>query len=136
MNKKETLDWNTAQLLRNGVSDKPSTVANMIVRSVGDAKTATLPMGETVERQEYIFVDGQGLIKCAPYELHFIYALPVKYKGWGLYCTCGSIAAVVGLNAYSKLASPTSDGRMIVCLHHTSTKNNDTWGEHADGSHE
>ena len=136
MNKKQRDEWNRKQLTANGVKETPSTVAQMIVRSVGDASTATLPTGETVERQEHIFVDGYGLIKCAPYELHFIYALPVKYKGWGLYCTCGSIAAVVGLNAYSKLASPTSTGHMIVCLHHTSTKNNVGIGEHGDGSHE
>ena len=129
--------WNKSQLVENGITNQnPSTVAQMIVRNIGDATKATLPTGEDIERKEYIFVDGHGLIKCAPYELHFIYELPSKYKGWGLYCTCGSIAGVVGYNAYSKLAAPTFSGQMIVCLHHTSTKNNDTWGEHADGSHE
>lgn len=126
--------WNKQQLEANGVPYKPSTVAQMIVRNIGDATKAQLPTGEMVERKEHIWVDGQGLIKCAPYELHFIYELPSQYKGWGLYCTCGSIAGVVDYKAYSKLATP--GNRMIMCLHHTSTKNNDTWGEHADGSHE
>lgn len=136
MNKRERDEWNRKQLTANGVKENASTVAQMIVRNIGDAQHATLPDETTVERQEYLFVDGYGLVKCAPYELHFIYALPPRFKGWGLYCTCGSIAGVVGFGAYSKLASPTSSGQMIVCLHHTSTKNNDTWGEHADGSHE
>jgi hypothetical protein len=125
--------WNERVLRSRGINAGGK--APKIVRNAGDLQSATLWDGTVVTRQEYLF-DGQELVKCAPYELHFIYATPAGWKGWGLYCTCGSIAGTVGLNAYSKLASPTSTGKMIVCLHHTATKNNVGIGTHADGSTE
>lgn len=128
--------WNKTQLKMNGMDDV-SVRPYSYVRSVGDLKEAELWDGTRVHRTDDMFVnDTYGVVKCAPYELHFIYQVPENHKGWGLMCTCGSIAGVVGLNAYSKLASPTSTGLMIVCLHHNSTKNNVGIGEHADGSHE
>jgi len=126
-------DWNKQVLKTRGINQNGT--APKIVRNQGDLMKATLWDGTVVERQEYIF-DGTEFVKCAPYELHFIYAAPVTHKGWGLYCTCGSIAATAGLNAYSKLVSPTSTGKMIVCIRHTSTKNNVGIGQHADGSTE
>lgn len=126
--------WNSDVLKRQGISAQPH--KHSIVRSIGDAKRATLPDGTVVERQDLIFVDGHGLVQCAPYELHFVYEMPKKYKGWGLYCTCGSIAGVVGLSAYSKFIAPTSSGKMLVCIRHTTLKNNDGIGKHADGSTE
>ena len=126
--------WNNNVLKAKGI--KQNGTAPKIVRNQGDLKSAKLWDGTIVERQDYLFVDGQGLIKCAPYELHFIYSAPVHHKGWGLFCSCGSIAGVVGLNAYSKLASPTSTGKMIVCIRHTTLKQNEGIGRHADGSSE
>lgn len=138
MNKKKLIGWNNSQLSANGIKERNNTAAQMIVRSVGDAKTAKMFDDKVIERVDSIFVDGYGLVKCAPYELHFIFELPKEFQGWGLYCTCGSIAGVVGFSAYSKLAAPTvmGGGHMLVCLHHTSTKNNVGLGEHGDGSHE
>jgi len=126
-------DWNTQVLKSKGI--KHGGKAPKIVRNQGDLMEATLWDGTVVRRQEYLF-DGQELVKTAPYELHFIYVAPKEHKGWGLYCTCGSIAGTVGLNAYSKLASPTSTGKMIVCIRHTTTKNNVGIGFHADNSSE
>jgi len=127
-------DWNDKVLKRQGVNARSA--APKIVRSVGDAKRATLHDGTVVERVEMIWVDGYGLVKCAPYELHFIYQLPRHIPGWGLMCTCGSIAGVVGYNAYTKLASPTDTGMIIVCVRHTTLKNNEGIGRHADESTE
>lgn len=127
--------WNNDVLSAQGIKHKGN--APKISRNVGDLKFAKLPDGTVVERQELIFVDGHGLIRCAHYELHFIYVYPNpsgKYRGWGLFCTCGSIAGVVGTEAYSKLASP--GGKMLVCVRHTATKNNVGIGQHADGSTE
>ena len=126
--------WNNSVLSAKGIKQKA--VAYKVVRSVGDAKRATLADGTVVERRDYIYVEGQGLIKCAPYELHFVYEVPKHTKGWGLMCTCGSIAGVVGMNAYSKLASPTDTGKMLVCVRHTTLKQNIGIGQHADGSTE
>lgn len=125
--------WNNKVLEAKGI--KQSGIAPKIVRNQGDLQRATLWDGTVVERQEFLF-DGTELVKTAPYELHFIYAAPKTHKGWGLFCTCGSIAGTVGLNAYSKLASPTSTGKMIVCVRHTTLKQNDGIGRHADGSTE
>lgn len=127
-------NWNNKVLASKGINQNGT--APKIVRNQGNLQKATLRDGTVVERTELIFVDGQGLVQCANYELHFIYTAPVTHKGWGIFCTCGSIAGVVGLNAYSRLASPTSTGKMIVCIRHTATKNNVGVGEHADGSHE
>lgn len=126
--------WNDEVLAAQGIKYKSS--APKIVRSVGDLQQAKLEDGTVVKRQDFIWVDGQGLIKCAPYELHFIFEMPKTFKGWGLYCTCGSIAGVVGMRAYSKLASPTDTGKMLVCVRHTTLKQNIGTGKHADGSSE
>lgn len=133
--KKDVDKWNQDVLSAKGI--KAPTRRSQVVRSLGDLKKATTWDGIKIERTDYIYTEGDGLVPCAPYELHFVYEISDKTKkGWGLYCTCGSIAGVVGLNAYSKLASPSSTGKMIVCIHHTSTKNNVGIGEHADGSRE
>lgn len=127
--------WNESVLKAKGINQYAQP-AYKVVRNVGDLQKAQLWDGTFVERQEYLYVEGSGLVKCAPYELHFIYETPKTMKGWGLYCTCGSIAGVVGMNAYSKLASPTDTGKMIVCIRHTTLKNNIGLGQHADGSTE
>lgn len=132
---KDINKWNQALLETKGV--RYPVRKSQVTRNVGDLKKATTWDGVVVERTDYIYTGENGLVKCAPYELHFIYEIKdVTKRGWGLFCTCGSIAGVVGLGAYSKLASPTSDGKMLVCIHHTSTKNNTGTGEHADGSRE
>ena len=126
--------WNNGVLAAKGIPHKAN--APKIVRNVGDAKRATLPDGTVVERQEFIYVDGQGLVRCAPQSVHFVYEAPKTMKGWGLYCTCGSIAGVVGYGAYSKLASPMSDGKIIACIRMLTEKNNTGISRHADGTTE
>lgn len=126
--------WNDQVLQGQGIKTRAS--SPKVVRSVGDAKTAKLYDGTVVERQDLIYVENYGLVRTAPYELHFVYELPKHMKGWGLMCTCGSIAGVVGYAAYSKLAAPTDTGMIIACVRHTAVKNNMGIGEHADGSHE
>lgn len=117
-----------------GVKEK--SVSTRVVRSVGDAKRATLHDGTVVERTEAIYVEPYGLTQCAPYELHFIYKLPKHMLGYGLMCTCGSIAGIVGYDAYSKLSAPTATGMIIVCIRHTALKQNEGIGRHADNSTE
>lgn len=127
-------DWNEKVLASKGIKAKAA--SPKVVRAVGDAKRATLHDGTVVERTELIFVEGYGLIRCAPYELHFIYELPKHIIGWNLMCTCGSIAGVVGYAAYSKLAAPTDTGMIIACVRHTTLKQNEGIGRHADNSSE
>ena len=124
--------WNNETLKRMGVNQ--SGTAPKIVRNQGDLKSAKLWDGTIVERQDALFVDGYGLVKCAPQSAHFVYAAPKSHKGWGLFCTCGSIAGVVGYAAYSKLASPMSDGKIIACIRMLTEKNNVGISKHADGT--
>lgn len=124
--------WNNSVLASKGI--KQNGTAPKIVRNQGDLKKATLWDGTVVERQELIFVEGYGLVKCAPQSAHFVYAAPKSHKGWGLFCTCGSIAGVVGYAAYSKLASPMSDGKVIACIRMLTEKNNVGISKHADGT--
>ena len=130
-----TIDkWNNDVLKKQGV--KQTSKAPKIIRSAGDAKQATLWDNTVVKRQDYIYVDDIGLVRCAPYELHFIYVAPPSHKGWGLWCSCGSIAGVIGTKDYSKLLSPVDTGWMLVCIRHNTTKLNNGIGTHADQSHE
>lgn len=125
--------FNVQQLKNNGTSGVAQP-AYKTVRNVGDLQKATIWDGTEVERKDHIWVEGHGLIKCCPYELHFVYE--VKTYGWGLYCTCGSIAGVVGARAYRKLIAPSDTGLMVVCIRHTTTKDNTGVGKHADESTE
>lgn len=126
--------WNNQVLSSMGV--KANAKSNHIVRSVGDAKRATLTDGTVVERQESLYLEGYGLVQCAPYELHFIYQLPKHMIGYSPMCTCGSIAGVVGYDVYSKLSAPTFNGLIIVCIRHMTLKKNEGIGKHADDSTE
>jgi hypothetical protein len=121
--------WNNNVLKRQGI--KGSGTAPKIVRSVGDAKRATLPDGTVVERTDAIFVEGYGLVRCAPYSVHFLYEVPKNIKGWKYYCTCGSLAGCVGYGVYSSLMSKIP-GYMLVCVRHMATKQNTGRGFHAD----
>lgn len=130
----EVNKFNSEQLKLNGVNTFAHP-AYKTVRSIGDLKKARLWDGTEVERKDILWVNNE-FVKCAQYELHFVHETPVSMPGWGLYCTCGSIAVVVGYKEYAKLASPSDTGKLIVCLRHTTTKQNTGIGEHADGSHE
>lgn len=127
--------WNTDVLKSKGVSRKGT--APKIVRNQGDLQSAKLPDGTVIKRQEYIFVNNE-LVRTVDSELHFVYQTPdsQKYKGWSLWCTCGSIAGVVGYSAYSKLASPIGNGKIVACVRLLATKQNTGIARHADNSTE
>ena len=125
-------NWNRQVLSAKGI--KASGKSPAVVKSVGDLKMAALWDGTPLKRVDAIHVENYGLVKCMSTELHFIYESPKEKKGWGLWCTCGSIAGVVDYTAYSKLASPGE--KVIACIRLLTTKNNVGVGEHADGSHE
>lgn len=108
-----------------------------IIKHRGDLDNATTADGYKVHRQDKLFFEGHGWVKCAPMDNHFVYDDPAfkKKRGrWSPMCTCGSPAGIVGYNAYVDNASPTGKfdssvpGEMIICLHHAQ------YGKHADGS--
>lgn len=106
-----------------------------VVKHVGDLNEATVDGRVKVHRTDRIYFEGHGLVKCAPYDNHFVFDYKSKKIGaWTPVCTCGSPAGIVGYNAYKQDASPTTKdessnpGELIVCLSHAQT------GKHADGS--
>ena len=109
-----------------------------VIRKWGDANNAETLDGLKVERIEYLFFDDKieaRMVKCAPYDNHFIYEdSSGKPNRWVQMCTCGSSAVCVGYKGYKRDASPTTSadstrpGEMFVCYLHATT------GNHADGS--
>lgn len=95
-----------------------------VVRSIGDLKQVTVD-GKKFYRQPSIHIQDMGTTLCAPYDNHFVF-MDARRRGWTLFCTCGSIACVVGYDAYKNDASP--QGQLLVCYYHAAT------GKHTDGS--
>lgn len=95
-----------------------------VVRSIGDRKSAEVD-GKRFYRVKSVNLQDIGVVQCAPYDSHFV-LVDERRKGWTLFCTCASIAVVVGYDAYKKDASP--QGQLLVCYHHALT------GKHVDGS--
>jgi hypothetical protein len=99
-----------------------------IVRNINTPKEATTLDGKKVHREEKLYVpEMQAFIPCASYSNHFIYANPSTKKGQPCYlCTCGSLAVVIGSNAYAQDQSPS--GALFVCHCHA------TFSRHSDGT--
>jgi hypothetical protein len=115
------------------------------IRSHGDKNSAITHDGDRVERQEFYFCGGYGIVKTCPYELHFIYQDPRSLDNnpnkvigrWEFMCTCGSLAGIVSYKELVGLVSPELGEYILVCNHHTTTKQFDrVIGQHADGSTE
>lgn len=94
------------------------------------ADHVVLEDGTTIYKSEKIFVPEMGgFVVCAPYGNHCIFEFPKnkpKMFPMAYGCSCGSVAVIVGSNAYGHLGS--AFGAMLVCLCHT------TYNKHADGS--
>jgi hypothetical protein len=114
------------------------------IRSWGDKNKATTFEGEVVERQELFYVEGYGMVKAVPYELHFIYEDPLsrdnnpkKRRGrWAYMCTCGSMGVVMSYKDIAGQMSPTLGEYILACKIHTDTKRSTGVGHHADNSTE
>ncbi len=107
------------------------------IRSFGDKNSAVTFDNVKVERQEHIFVEGFGMVKVCPYELHFLYEDKSKKLGrWSFMCTCGSLAGIVSYKELKGLVSPQLGEYILVCINHMATKQNTGIGKHADMSTE
>ena len=105
----------------------------------GDKNSAITHDGLKVERQELLYAEGFGLVKCIPYELHFIFEDKSNRPGrWAFMCTCGSIAGIVSWKEMSKMmtVNGTETGHVLACVAHTASKQETGVGRHADGSTE
>jgi hypothetical protein len=67
-----------------------------IIKHRGEPNKAEFE-GVTVIRQPSLDADEWGLIPCAPYDNHFIFAVPesrIRPGMWEHFCTCGSHAVI------------------------------------------
>lgn len=122
--------------MRNNGHKKQSKVIPSfgIIHHYNSVNSAVTVDGKEVHREDKIWyseyddrrqpISGR-FIMCAPYSEHFIYEDPM----WKLIpgrcahmCTCGSIAVIVGYNAYKHESSPSTEGtmkgEMLVCKWH------------------
>jgi len=107
------------------------------IRSWGDKNSAITHDGVKVERRDFYFAEGYGMVRCVPYELHFIFEDTSKKIGrWAFMCTCGSIAGIISYEEIKSLMSVEYNGYVLACIAHTSSKQNTGLGYHADSSHE
>lgn len=108
------------------------------IRGWGDKNTATTFDNLKVERMDFIYAEGYGLVKTCPYELHFVYEDKSKKIGrWSHMCTCGSIAGIISYKEIKSLMTIEGEhGYILACVAHTASKQNTGLGTHADGSHE
>lgn len=98
-----------------------------IIRHRGQLNEGVLPDGTKVYRKDKLYVpEWGGFIPCAPYDEHFIFEVPSKFKVSSYMCTCGSIAVTSGPSGYVLDASP--QGKMFICYFHS------LYGHHSDGS--
>lgn len=99
-----------------------------IVRNLGDLKRAKNVDGETVERQDYIFLPSYGYdVPCLNTDNHFVYKS--KRLGASTLCTCGSPATMIGYEGYKKYVSRPLGLEVLMCHHFFQ------FGVHNDGSH-
>jgi hypothetical protein len=94
-----------------------------IIRYRGQANKATFE-GVEIRREEAIYAGQWGMVRCAPYDEHFVFQIPpsrLKYGRWETFCTCGSMAGIVGF---------AGEGKMLVCLFYHGQMLEDGHGYH------
>lgn len=118
-----------------GISTKPSSFAR--IRNWGDKNHAVTHDGIEVERREYIYIDGYGLVRTLPTTMHFIYEdTSHKIGRWTYMCTCGSIAGIVSYKELPGLISPELGEYVLACNFGLTNKQHTGIFRHADGSSE
>lgn len=115
--------------------NQPSDFAR--IRSFGDKNSAITHDGIKVFRQEFIFVEGYGMVRCPPTTMHFVYEDTSKKRGrWAFMCTCGGIAGVISYKDIVGLISPELGQYVLMCIHGLSNKQATGVFKHVDGSSE
>lgn len=107
------------------------------IRSWGDKNKAITHDGLEVERQEQVFAEGYGMVKCLPTTMHFVYEDRSGKKGrWVYMCTCGSIAGIIAYKEIKDFITTEPTGYLLACIHGVASKQNTGIFRHADGSTE
>lgn len=107
------------------------------IRSWGDKNSAITHDGLKVERQEFLFDENYGMVRCLPTTMHFIYEDKSHKKGrWIWMCTCGSISGIVSYKEIKDFVTTEPTGYLLVCIAGLASKQNIGIFRHADGSTE
>lgn len=110
------------------------------IRSWGDKNSAWTGDGLRVERQEFIYVEGYGLVRCLPTSIHFVYEdKSGKVGRWAYMCTCGSLSGIVSYKEIRGLITPSMENLgeyVLACIHGLSNKQATGIFRHADNSTE
>ena len=97
-----------------------------VIHQYGRPAKATMSNGDVIEREERIYVpSSHTFYPTLDYDNHFVYYY--KQIGSTLMCTCGSVAATFGYDAYRKYCSYGGEA-VLGCVMHLQT------GKHGDGS--
>ena len=125
------------KLLSGMTGDKPKDFAR--IRSFNDKNSAITHDGVRVERLEFLFIEGYGMVKNLPTSLHFCYEDTSKKLGrWVYMCSCGSPGGVISYNELKNIMTVdgTEVGYVLACLAGVASKQNTGIFRHADGSTE
>jgi hypothetical protein len=107
------------------------------IRSFGDKNTAITHDGDKVTREEFIFVEGYGMVKNLPTTMHFCYEdKSGKLGRWVYMCSCGSPAGIISYKEISSFITAEAYGYVLGCLAGITSKQNIGIFKHADGSTE
>jgi hypothetical protein len=101
-----------------------------VVRNHNDPYKAITLNGVPIFRQKEIFLPSHHThVPVLQTSMHFCFRDSSRPRGSTLFCTCGSMAVVVGYEAYHRVNS--FIGHEVIACH-----NYIQYGKHADGSHE
>lgn len=107
------------------------------IRSFNDKNSAITHDGIRVERLEFLFVEGYGMVKNLPTTMHFCYEdTSGKLGRWVYMCSCGSPAGIISYNEIKTLITAEATGYIMACLSGVSNKQATGIFRHADGSTE
>jgi len=97
-----------------------------VIRYRGTPNKGQLPDGTWVYKQDRFYIrEWNRHVRAAPYDNHFLYEMPSRYKGPAFRCSCGSFAVIAGYSSYATAAS--EQGLLVVCYWHA------TFGTHVTG---
>lgn len=107
------------------------------IRSFNSKNSAVTHDGIEVERQEFIFAESYGMVKCLPTVQHFVYEDKSKKIGRWLYmCSCGSLAGIIAYDELKDFITTEPTGYLLACIAGVTAKQNTGIFRHADNSTE
>jgi hypothetical protein len=129
-------DFNKDQLSKMGVMGK-DVKGFARIRSFGSKNSAITHDGLKVERREFIYCEGYGMVKTLPTVQHFVYEDKSNKIGrWSYMCSCGSIAGIIAYDELKDFITTEPTGHLLACIAGVTGKQNFGIFKHLDGSTE